>query len=224
MMEAMRRTRVKICGVMRPEDAAMAAALGADAVGFILHPSSPRDVSLEIAGRIMAALPPFVTPVGMFVDSSAEHILNVSARLGLRHVQLHGNESPGVVAELGALSVIKAIRVVPETFVQSLARFRSVANLKGIVLETGGTREPGGTGVANDWGVIREFQEAGAFEGMPAMIAAGGLNPGNVEGVIRLLRPWAVDVSSGVEIRRGEKSEKRVREFIEAVGRADRAG
>jgi len=220
--DAMRRTRVKIDGVMRPEDAAMAAAHGADVVGFILHPPSPRNVSIEAAARIIAALPPFVTQVAVFVNSTAQHILDISGQLGLRHVQLHGDESPQLVAELGKLSVIKAIRAVPETFIQSLNLFRGLSNLKAIVLETGGTREPGVTGVANDWELIRQFQEAGAFDGLPPIIAAGGLNAQNVEGVIRLLRPWAVDVSSGVELKRGEKSEKLVREFIEAVERADR--
>jgi phosphoribosylanthranilate isomerase len=209
---------------MRPEDAAMAAACGADAVGVILHPASPRNVPLEMAERILSALPPFVTPLGVFVNSTVEQILDISERLGLECVQLHGDETREVVAALGGLSVIKAIRVVPATFSQSLNVFRGLANLKGIVLETGGTREPGGTGVANDWELIRKFQEAGAFDGLPAMVAAGGLNPGNVEGVIRLLRPWAVDVSSGVEAKRGEKSERLVREFIEAVERADGGG
>jgi phosphoribosylanthranilate isomerase len=179
---------------------------------------------VEAAAQIFAALPPFVTPLGVFVDSTVEHILDISGRLGLGHVQLHGDESPDVVAALGGLTVIKAIRVVPGWFVQSLDRFRGLPNLKGIVLETGGTREPGGTGVVNDWELIRKFQEGGAFEGLPPVIVAGGLNPGNVEGVIRLLRPWAVDVSSGVEIKRGEKSEGLVGEFIEAVRRADGEG
>jgi phosphoribosylanthranilate isomerase len=224
MMRAMRRTRVKICGVMRPEDAAMAAACGADAIGMIFHPPSPRNVSIETAGKILAALPPFVTPVGLFVDSTMEHILDVSRRLGLRHIQLHGNESPQMVAELGGLVILKAVRVVRETFTQSLDSFRGSSNLRGIVLETGGTRQPGGTGISNNWELIHEFLKAGAFAGLPPIIAAGGLNPQNVGGVVRSLRPWAVDVSSGIESRRGEKSQTLMQEFIQAVERADAIG
>jgi phosphoribosylanthranilate isomerase len=206
---------------MRPEDAAMAAACGADAVGLILHPASPRNVSLETAGRIIAALPPFVTPVGLFVDATAEHIASVSNRLGLRHIQLHGNESPQLLAALGNLCILKAVRAIPETLTESLQLFRGSPNLRGIVLETGGTPQPGGTGIPNDWELIRSYTDAGDFAGLPSIIAAGGLNPQNVEAVIRLLRPWAVDVSSGVETTRGEKSESLLREFMRAVGRAD---
>ena len=222
MMSAMRRTRVKICGVMRPEDAAMAAACGADAIGLVLDPHSRRNVSVETARRIIAALPPFVTPVGLFVDATASQIEDVSRLLGLRHIQLHGNESPALVAALGDRVIIKAIHADPDTLVQSLNQFRGSPNLRAIVLETGGTKQPGGTGIANNWELIRQSIEAGAFEGLPPIIAAGGLNPTNVEEVVRSLRPWAVDVSSGVERSHGEKSEALVRRFIEAVERADR--
>jgi phosphoribosylanthranilate isomerase len=217
----MRRTRVKICGIMRPEDAAMAAACGADAVGLILHRASPRNVSMELAARIMAALPPFVTPVGLFVDATVEHILATSRRLGLRHVQLHGNESPEIIGKLAGLVVMKAIRAASDTFVLSLDLFRNSSNLRAIVLETAGTSEPGGSGIANNWELIRAAAQSGVFEGLPPIIAAGGLNPRNVGDVVRSIRPWAVDVSSGVERVRGEKSEELVREFIGAVDRAD---
>ena len=199
----------------------MAAACGADAVGLILHPASPRNVSIETASRIVSALPPFVTPVGLFVNSTAEQILEVSGRLGLRCIQLHGDESPELVAALGNLFVLKAIRAVKGTLSRSLQLFRGSPNLRGIVLETGGTPVPGGTGITNDWALIRASIAAGDFAGMPPIIAAGGLNPGNVEGVIGSIHPWAVDVSSGVETKRGEKSEALVREFIGAVRRAD---
>jgi phosphoribosylanthranilate isomerase len=217
----MRRTRVKICGVMRPDDAAMAAACGADAVGIILHPASPRNVAIETAGRIIAALPPLVTPVGLFVNSTAEHILSVSRQLGLRHVQLHGEESPELVAELAGLVIIKAVRASVANFTQSLNRWRNVPNLRAIVLETDNTSRPGGTGIENNWELIRAACEAGHFAGLPPIIAAGGLNPRNVGDVVRWLGPWAVDVSSGVERVRGEKSDVLVREFIEAIERAD---
>src|SRR3954452_1465824 len=110
----MRRTRVKICGVSRVEDAVAAARLGADAIGMVFHPSSPRNVTLERAGEILRVLPPFVTPVGLFVDATADEVARVVATVGLRHVQLHGRETPANVAAVRA-TVIKAIRVDPET-------------------------------------------------------------------------------------------------------------
>src|SRR3954468_13841904 len=107
-----RRTRVKICGVMRPEDAAAACALGADAIGMIFHPPSPRSISIERAMLIMEQVAPFVTPVGVFVDSPAAQVKEVAATLGLRIVQLSGKETPDDVTALRPLRVIKAIRVV----------------------------------------------------------------------------------------------------------------
>jgi phosphoribosylanthranilate isomerase len=200
----------------------MAAACGADAIGMVFHPASPRHVSVETARQIMVALPPFVTPVGLFVDSTTEDIRAITGRLALRHIQLHGNEAPELVGALTDLVVLKAIHVARTTLVQSLDRFRGATNLSGIVLETGGTKQPGGTGVPNNWELIRASIKSGAFEGLPPIIAAGGLNPANVEEVIRSIRPWAVDVSSGVENKIGEKSEALVEEFIRAVAQADK--
>jgi phosphoribosylanthranilate isomerase len=217
----MRQTRVKICGVTRPEDAALAAACGAYAVGMIFHPSSPRNISIETARRILATLPPSVTPVGLFVDSSKENIQSVVSRLGLRHVQLHGNESPQFAASLEGLFIVKAVRVVAGAFIKSLDLWRGSTTVGALVLETGGTRQPGGTGIANNWDLVREHLDAGDFEGLPPIIAAGGLTPNNVGGVVRSIRPWAVDVSSGVECVHGQKSEKLMREFFDAVRRAD---
>src|SRR4051794_25651762 len=110
----MQRTRVKICGICRVEDARMAAQLGADAIGMVFHPASPRNVTLELAREILRVLPPFVTPVGLFVDARPEEITRVTATLGLRHVQLHGRETPVDASAIRA-TVIKAIRVDPQT-------------------------------------------------------------------------------------------------------------
>jgi phosphoribosylanthranilate isomerase len=224
----MNRTRVKICGICRVEDALAAARAGADAIGMVFHPASARNVSAEVAERILAALPPFVTPVGLFVDASAEQVANFVGRLGLRHVQLHGRETPAVVTRVRA-TVIKAVRVDPGGFAQELAVWRrairecELRHLRGLVLETAGDGAPGGTGVANDWTAVRRGQEEGLFDGLPPMIAAGGLTPETVGAVVRHLRPWAVDVSSGVERAKGEKSEEKIRAFMEAVREADRA-
>ena len=221
------RTRIKICGICRPEDARDAAACGADALGLIFHPPAPRFVNLDAARQILDAVPPFVTPVGLFVDVSVDHVFDTTRVLGLRHVQLNGHESPEFIAELAPLVVIKAVRVERETFGETLAGWREGAralrltHLKGLVLETAGTGRAGGTGVANDWETVRHHRARGDFVGLPPVIAAGGLTPDTVEVVVRDVRPWAVDVSSGVEVERGRKSPERMRAFVEAVRRAD---
>jgi phosphoribosylanthranilate isomerase len=221
------RTRIKICGVCRPEDALLSARAGADAIGLVFHPASPRNVSIERGREILAALPPFVTAVGLFVDAPNEKILTTAEELGLHHVQLHGHETPEDVHALHALTVVKAIRVERGRFSTTLHNWRNaihtlgLSNLAGFVLETAGTARPGGTGVANDWDTVRSAQDAGDFEGLPAIIAAGGLNPETVGEVVRRIRPFAVDVSSGVEASLGMKSEEKIRGFVHAVHAAD---
>ncbi|HWE05034.1 MAG TPA: phosphoribosylanthranilate isomerase [Tepidisphaeraceae bacterium] len=215
-------TRVKICGVGRVEDALAAARAGADAIGLVLHRASARYVDAGRARAIIDALPPFVTPVGLFVGAPAYEVKQTAAALGLRHVQLHGDEDADCVGQLRDLVVIKAIRVARESFRPELNAWRAaiaakkLSNLRGIVLETAASL-PGGTGLANDWAFLRECQEQGMFEDMPAIIAAGGLAPETVGAVIGDLHPWAVDVSSGVEIAKGIKSVERILAFVEAV-------
>jgi phosphoribosylanthranilate isomerase len=222
------RTRIKICGICRPEDGAAAAAAGADAIGLVFHPAAPRFISIEQARRILAALPAFVTPVGVFVNATAGHVHETAGALALRHVQLNGDEPPDAVAELAPLSVIKAVRVERERFGETLARWREavrslgLTNLKGLVLETAGTGRAGGTGVANDWDAVRRHRAAGDFVGLPPVVAAGGLTPETVGAVVRDVRPWAVDVSSGVEESPGRKSVERIAAFVRAVHDADR--
>lgn len=220
------RTRVKICGVGHVEDALVAARAGADAIGMIFHGPAKRNISLERAGEIVRALPPFVTPVGLFVDERVERIREVSRSLGLRHIQLHGHEAPEMVAELREFTVLKAIRVQAETFGSELETWRGqirklkLSHLQGLVLETAGTA--GGSGVANDWETINRHRQRGDFIGLPHLIAAGGLSVESVARVVRELRPWAVDVSSGVEETPGRKSPQRVEAFIQAVRSAER--
>jgi phosphoribosylanthranilate isomerase len=219
----MHRTRIKICGVTRVEDALASARAGADAIGLVFHPSAPRFVPLDRVKEILAALPPFVTPVGVFVNTDSREILDLAYQLRLRMVQLNGNEPADMIAELRGLSVIKAVRVSPATFADELSKWREqielldLHNLRGIVLETAGTRQPGGSGVANDWSAIRQRQDEGDFDGLPPMIAAGGLTPATVASVVRDLDPWAVDVSSGVESRIGMKSREKIEDFVAAV-------
>ena len=220
------RPRIKICGITRVEDARAAARAGADAIGLVFYPQARRCISVERAREIVRALPAFVTPVGLFVDQGVDEIRKVADALRLRHVQLHGHETADVVAELREFTVLKAVRAARETLKVELDAWREditglrLANLGGFVLETPATSAPGGTGVENDWAVIGDLARAGAFEGLPPMIAAGGLRPENVADVVRRLRPYAVDVSSGVEGAMGEKSGEKIERFVAEVARA----
>jgi len=221
------RTRIKICGIARPEDAASAALCGADAIGLVFHPPARRNVSVDRAKQILAVLPPFVTPVAVFVDADTRLILEITEQLRIRHVQLNGHETPDHIAELRDLTVIKALRVHRDRLADDLHGLRdaidrfALRNLAAIVLETGNTNQAGGTGVENDWDAIDDHQVYGHFRGLPPIIAAGGLRPDNVAHVVRTLRPYAVDVSSGVESFVGHKSEEKLRAFIDAVHAAD---
>lgn len=221
-MPAMHRTRIKICGVTRAEDAAAAAAAGADAIGMIFHPPAPRNISVDRARQIVAALPPFVTPVGVFVDAASEEVLDTAAQLGLRTVQLNGDQAADDVAELEGLSVIKAIRVSRATLRDELAKWKRErpVNLAAFVMEPANTGHAGGSGVANDWSAIADEIAAGTFKDLPPIIAAGGLKPETVAEVVKTIRPFAVDVSSGVEQSLGVKSREKIHQFVAAVRQA----
>jgi phosphoribosylanthranilate isomerase len=223
----MPRTRIKICGVRRVEDALAAAGAGADAVGIVMHPAAKRHVTADVARDIAGALPAFVTPVLLFVDADVAHVMNTTRDLGLRHVQLNGDESPENVANLAPFRVIKAIKVDTD-FGKTLATWRDAVarldlrNLVGLVLETARTGKAGGSGVENDWNAVERAAKDGLFQGLPPVIAAGGLSPTNVSAVVRRLRPYAVDVSSGVEGDViGEKSPAKIDAFVKAVHSAD---
>jgi phosphoribosylanthranilate isomerase len=221
------RTRIKICGVTRVDDAKAAMSAGADAVGMIFHPASARNINLDRAREIVRAVGPFVTPVGVFVDALASRVIEVAAELGLRTVQLHGQEPVERIAQLRKqrLKVLKALKV-DATIEKELDKRRSAMSLvgdmlAGLVLETGGTAVAGGSGVANDWTRIKQLQDKGAFVGLPPVITAGGLHVGNVKDVVKNLQPWAVDVSSGVESELGHKSAQKIVEFVAAVRSLD---
>lgn len=216
---------MKICGIGQVDDAVAAARAGADAIGLIFHGAARRNITVPRASEILAALPPFVTPVGLFVDTDAAGIREIARSLGLRHIQLHGNESPNLVAELREFTILKAIRVDPATFGAELETWRQaipelkLTHLQGLVLETAGAA--GGSGKANDWETIRRHRQRGDFIGLPNLIAAGGLTPASVGAVVSDLRPWAVDVSSGVEGSAGRKSTGKIAAFIQSVRAAD---
>ncbi len=211
---------------MSAADARMAAEAGADAIGMIFHPPARRCIDINIARRIVAALPPFVTPVGVFVDADEHTVMETSEAAGFMVAQLNGMETPQQVRQLRreGLRILKSIRVDGdfEKNVQLWRHFSADADaLCGIVLETAVLGAAGGSGIANDWPRIRKLQADGALAGLPPIVAAGGLSPGTVTEVIATIRPWAVDVSSGVESAVGRKSREKVVRFIEAARTAD---
>ncbi len=217
----MRRTRIKICGVCRPEDARLAVATGADAVGIIRVKVAGRYVEIDQARAIAQALPAFVTPVLVYMDPQPDDIRQDlrDLRRAVACVQLNGKETAEFVRELGDVAVVKAVRMDGDA-ASTLRAFREakLPNLVGVTLESPG--QMGGSGVGNDWTLVRKLQAEGAFEGLP-IIAAGGLSPANVTQIVRDVRPFGVDVSSGVEERKREKSERLIREFVDAVRSAD---
>lgn len=223
------RTRIKICGVRRREDALAAVAAGADAVGLVFHPTARRYVSADQARRIVDVLPAFVTPVGVFVDADIEIVRQTASAVHLRHIQLHGDEPAEYVARLREFAVVKAVRVDPARFGETLKAWREaiadlgLTNLKALVLETARSTQPGGSGVPNDWDTVRVNQARGELDGLPPIVAAGGLTPETVGDVVRSIRPYAVDVSSGVEAPDGSKSAQRIEAFVAAVRHADLA-
>ncbi len=223
----MPRTRVKICGISTCEAALWAAEAGADAVGMVFYSAARRKVTIDIAKQIVAALPPFVTPVGLFVDAQPDEILRTAKEVGLRHVQLHGHEPSEYVLPLSRerLRVVKAVPVAPGKLDEAVAPWKQLVRdyphvLSGILLETATTTGPGGTGIPNDWATILDARDRGAFEGLPPLIVAGGLTPETVGEVVRSIRPYAVDVSSGVEVD-GQKARQRIFDFIQNVHAAN---
>ena len=225
----MPRTRIKICGVTHPDDARLAADAGADAVGMILHAAGARRaIDMATAEHIVFAVPPYTSPVGVFVDADPDELQSVSARLRLRHVQLHGNESPRYVALLRDLTVIKAVKLQSrrDTTLWDWGIAISdgyLRHLTGILVDAVSPTAAGGTGRENDWNVVQHAcGEAAGLLHPPSIIVAGGLTPENVAGVVRRLRPYGVDVSSGVEgDTYGRKDAGKVRAFVEAVRAAD---
>lgn len=205
------RVRVKICGITRAEDALEAARLGADALGFVFHPGSPRFVDARRAAEIVAALPPFVTSVGLFVDAAPEAVDEVLREVPLDLLQFHGAETPEQCARHGR-PWIKALAVAPG--VDLLQSARSFRNARGLLLDAYVPGSHGGTGVTADWSSIPHR--------MPVpVVLAGGLHPGNVGAAIRALRPWGVDVSSGVERDKGVKDHHKLATFMRGVRDAD---
>ncbi|MFZ5723361.1 MAG: phosphoribosylanthranilate isomerase [Pseudomonadota bacterium] len=206
------RVRAKICGITRKEDAQAAAALGADALGFVFWAQSPRAIVPERAAGIIATLPPFVTPVGLLVDPSPEAVRSAIAA-GCALLQFHGDETPAFCGQFGH-PWIKAVRVQAQTDLRAVAQACAAAGARGLLLDAFVPGVPGGTGRRFDWTLIpRDLP-------LPVVLA-GGLDADNVEEAIRIVRPWAVDVSGGVESAKGIKDRARMAAFLAGVKRVN---
>jgi len=205
------RTRVKFCGITCVEDALAAAKHGCDAIGLVFYEKSPRYVHAQRAAEIAAALPPFICTVGLFVDAAEAEVLAMLKAVRLNVLQFHGNESPAYCSEFG-VSYLKAVRVRPETNLVQYAT--DYAGAKALLLDAYAEGVPGGTGQVFDWGLIPTDLS------MP-VILAGGLNPANVAEAIRCVRPYAVDVSGGVEREKGIKDADKIAAFMRGVGNAE---
>jgi phosphoribosylanthranilate isomerase len=205
------RTRVKICGITRPEDGEAAARAGADAIGLVFYERSPRFVDLDRARAICAALPPFVSVVGLFVNSPRERIAAVLSALPLDLLQFHGDESPRDCGGF-ARPYIKAVAMAPGRDPRQVMEGHSGA--VGFLLDAYQPDTHGGGGVAFDWLSWPRSM------GKP-LVLAGGLTPDNVARAIESTRPYAVDVSSGVELAKGVKSAEKIDAFMRGVERGD---
>jgi phosphoribosylanthranilate isomerase len=200
--------RIKICGITNLEDALLAADLGAQALGFIFASGSSRKVSPETAREIIRQLPPFILSVGVFVDEEAGVVRELAARVGLDWVQLHGRESPEYCGSLGR-RVLKAIPIQDEASLGALRLYQGAA--QAFLLDTYRAGQAGGTGLAFDWELAARAREYGPI------VLAGGLTAENVAEAIKIGRPQAVDVSSGVETVPGKKDPQKLRAFFKAV-------
>ncbi|MFU8836680.1 MAG: phosphoribosylanthranilate isomerase [Thiohalomonadaceae bacterium] len=205
------RTRIKICGITRPEDGLLAARAGADAIGLVFYAPSPRAVTVEQAAAICAALPPFVTTVGLFVDASQAEVEQVLRQVPLDLLQFHGDESPAFCRGFGR-PWIKAVRMAEG--VELAVEAERYHDAQGLLLDSFQQGLPGGTGHAFDWARIPAGLQ------MP-IILAGGLNPQNIQQAVQTVRPWAVDVSSGVEASKGIKDADKINAFMRGVHTAD---
>lgn len=205
------RTRIKICGIREALHACVAADAGADAVGLVFYRESPRYVTPGAAAAVVATLPPFVTTVGLFVDATEAKVQDTLATVRLDLLQFHGTEAPEFCASFG-LPYVRAVPMAPGIdLLEWAGRFSSA---RALLLDAHEPGQPGGTGRTFDWADIpRDLP-------IP-LILSGGLTCENVGRAVREVKPWAVDVSSGVEARRGSKDPHKIVEFIRSVQRED---
>ena len=204
-------TAIKICGITRTEDALAAARCGAHAIGLVFYAPSPRHVTPVRAAELMRALPPFVMSVGLFVDASAGEVTQTLAQARVDLLQFHGSESPDYCRQFG-VPYLKALRVRPG--VDLLQYARDYHDAKALLLDAFVEGTHGGTGTTFDWALIPK--------NLPLpVVLSGGLTPENVTTAVQTVRPWAVDVSSGVEKSKGIKDAAEIAAFVTGVSNAD---
>jgi phosphoribosylanthranilate isomerase len=216
-----KKTRIKICGLTRSEDVCAVVSSGADAVGFVFYPASPRYVTAEVAAQLLQKLPPFVVSVGLFVNVTETELRNVLAQAPIQLLQFHGDETPEQCHQLASAvnrPFIRAFRVKPDTSALDLLKcekeYRAASPLfNGLLLDTF-VDSFGGSGKVFDWSLIPK-------ELAPLVVLSGGLNVQNATDAVRRVRPFAVDISSGVELTKGIKDMAKVRAFVDAVRLAD---
>ncbi len=199
--------RVKICGITNIEDALKVVYYGAWAVGFVFYKKSPRYVSPSKARKIIEALPPFVTPVGVFVDQSEKAVKDVCGFTRIKTVQFHGEESPLYCKRFGSYKIIKAFRVSSFIDIQRISKYK----VDSYLFDTYTEEEKGGSGKPFDWDILNHYK----FE--KPVILSGGLNANNIKQALKILNPYAIDVSSGVEKSPGIKDPKQIRSFFETL-------
>jgi len=205
-----RDIKVKVCGITNAEDALAAVEAGADAWGFIFYEKSPRYVVPGVAANIIAELPPLVTPVGVFVNEGLATVRSIMDTCGLAMAQLHGDENVSYCREL-ARPAMKALRLRDRGSLLALAEYQGRGGVRGFVLDAFSELSYGGTGQITDWGLAAEVAKS------TSILLAGGLTPDNVTEAIHTVRPYGVDVSSGVESAPGKKDHAKMRAFVDAV-------
>lgn len=213
MIPAQARTRIKICGLTREADVVAAVAAGADAIGFVFYPPSPRHVTVQRAAQLARLLPPFVTPVGLFVNATVQAITEACDAIPALMLQFHGDETPAQ-CEVPQRPYLRAARMAPGFDLLDFAgRYAQQGHARALLLDAH-VQAYGGAGKVFDWSLVPP--------GLPCpVVLSGGLNAANVIDGVRRLRPWAVDVSSGVEVAKGLKDEALMQQFCEAVREAD---
>ncbi len=217
--------KIKVCGITNLDDARLCVDAGADALGFIFVEGTPRFVAPETAARIVAALPPFVTPVGVFWNHAAGHVKAVAEQCGLAALQFHGDETPEALADY-RLPVIKTIKLPPASTIEGMPEFRATETIEvlkyfkvaaAVLLDTAARWSEGEAREPVEWTQAAHIVASYRHKPRPRVILSGGLTPENVGRAIAIVKPFAVDVSSGVEASPGRKDPDKVHRFVAAA-------
>jgi phosphoribosylanthranilate isomerase len=208
------RVRIKFCGLTHADDVGAAADAGADAIGFNFFPKSSRFVSPELAGRLLRMMPPAVVPVGVFVTETIDDMRTTAVEIGLREIQWHG-DGPPPEGDYGSFPLVAACRVRSTADLDAIRAHAARLRFTAVLIDAHVPDQFGGTGQTAPWHLL-----AGFDPGVP-VILAGGLTPENVAEAVRIVRPWGVDVASGVESLPGRKDAEKMRRFVDAVRSAE---